>query len=114
MRNLLQADCVAQAGCVGQDAHDAAVVRLEELLQNQTGEHLRLGEDLGAEAMTVGRQGILADLEGNQCDLPWRLAGRAHGPLSTRSSRLAQVLLLENIRVFYRAFLTPLSADPFI
>ena len=55
----MEADGVAQAGRVGQDAHDAPIVGLKKLLQDQTGEQLGLGEDLRAEAMGIQRQGGL-------------------------------------------------------
>jgi len=69
--DLLQPDRSAQAGIVGKDGRDAAVVGLVELLEDQTDEQLRLRELPGAETMGVIRQGILAD--GQSCirHLPW-------------------------------------------
>ena len=81
MGHLGQAEVVAQGGEVGQQLDDAAVVGLEEGLQDQAGEQLGLRIEFGTIAMRIERKGVGSD---GQClfrDAHRRLAGDAHIPL---------------------------------
>ena len=62
MRDVLKFECVAQFFPLGEPLNHAAIVGLEELLEDQAGEPLGLGEDLRGEAMGVRRQGLLPPL----------------------------------------------------
>ncbi len=64
------------------------------------------------EAVGIGGQSFRADVECDLRNLPWRFAGCAHGSSSTPAGDRAQLISTQTIRVFYRAFLTPLSLAP--
>ena len=64
VRDRLEGQRLAQVGQVVQQRGHAAVVGLEEDLEDQAGEQLRLGELLGAVLVGVGAQGDLGGAEG--------------------------------------------------
>jgi hypothetical protein len=61
----LQADQAAQLGVVGQVRRQAAVVQPGELLEDQAGQELGLGELLGAGLMSMFRQRLAGGLVGD-------------------------------------------------
>lgn len=81
VRHVLQAQHLYQVRQVEQHRRDAAVVGLEEGLEHQAGEELRLGVDLGAVAVGVQRQGLRARFQRLHRHHPWRLAGATHLPV---------------------------------
>ena len=93
---------------VFQHPYNAAVVCLEEDLQDQAGEQLMLGELPGAEAMGVRGQGPLGHLQRNQRDLPWRLAGSAHPSLCNTTGTIAP----EEYGAFLQSKPVPLILSP--
>ena len=60
----LQVQDLSQVAPLGDPFHQAAVVELEKLPEDQQGEELRLRKLVLALGVTVGRQSLLADLQG--------------------------------------------------
>ena len=61
MRNLVQAQIVAKLGEIAQQLDQAAIVGLEEGLEDRQSEELMLREILSGILRGVGRQGIAGD-----------------------------------------------------
>src|SRR5437879_5604588 len=83
--NRFQVEHGPEIGVVNKLFGDAAVVRLEQGFQNETGEQLRLGKLLGTEAVRVEPQPLGTDCQSLTCDAHWRLAECAHRGLDARS-----------------------------
>ena len=64
MRRLGQAEVGAELREVVEQGDDAAVIGLEEGLEDQASKELGLGVDLRAEAMGVAAEGVGADGQG--------------------------------------------------
>lgn len=80
---------------VGQDGDDAAIVGLEESLQNRTDKQLRLGEAFGAAAVGIFGQRLRGHRPGNHRNLPWRPAGGAHPAWYSHHKTEVQVQLIQ-------------------
>jgi hypothetical protein len=64
MRNLLQADRLANVRPILDDCHDSAMVEFEKCGQHHQREQLMLGVVLAAEPAGVGRQCARSNLDG--------------------------------------------------
>ena len=87
MRDLFQAQVLAQLGEVREHLGDAPVVGLEEGLQGQDGEELVLGEVLARELRRVSGQGLPGQAQRLSGHGAWRLghrSGGVHTPLYAR------------------------------
>ena len=87
MRDLFQAQVLAQLGEVREHLGDAPVVGLEEGLQGQDGEELVLGEVLARELRRVSGQGLPGQAQRLSGHGEWRLghrSGGVHTPLYAR------------------------------
>jgi hypothetical protein len=89
-----------------QQRGEAAIVGLEEGLENQTDEQLRLGVELGAEWVGVGAQNLGGDHHG--------FAGNIQRRFGQRTHTILYVATVPRVReVFYRAVLTPFPSHLF-
>ena len=81
MRGLVQLEHPAQVGQILQKLHDAPVVGLEELPQNQNGKELVLREIVAGEWRRIDRQGVACHSQGHPGQRhrrPRHAASRAH------------------------------------
>jgi hypothetical protein len=74
MRNLPESQDTAKIRVIVQQVGDAAIVRLEERLEHQAGEELRLRVPLRAEFVRVQRQPLVADYQRLYGNAYWRFA----------------------------------------
>ncbi len=85
VRNALQPQGSPEIGQVAQLLGNSPVVRLEEGLQDQTGEQLGLGIEFGTIAMRIERKGVGSNGQRLFRNAHRRLAGDAHLPLYVSS-----------------------------
>jgi len=78
MRNLFQADRLANVGPVFDQVYDPAVVELQKRAQHHQRKELMLGVVLAAEPAGIGRQGARSNFDG--------LPGQCHRRPRHRSS----------------------------
>ncbi len=97
MWDVFELDRGAQVWTVGQDVDDAAIVSLDKLLEDETGELLMLGELLGAVAMSVGWQGALRRCIRGHHHASRRFAG-LHAPNIGAETLLASRFSTEHVR----------------
>ena len=108
MGRLLDAEIVAELAEVLEHLDDAAVIGLEEGLENENGDELVLREGLLRELRGIGRNGFLSEAQGFLNDRSGRLGHGTRGNGSTHASFDAAAG--QGIRDFNRA--TPrLMAD---
>ena len=91
VRNAAQLQQLAKRRMIGQMGHHTSIIRLQEVLQHQTGEQLMLGELLGAATMRVRRQRAPRHGQRRQHNLPRRFTGNSHilRYVPDRASRLS-------------------------
>ena len=82
----LQADEAGRVGMVGEVVGQAAIVEPRELLEDQAGQELVLGELLGAELVPVRGEGPASRVVGDLEDPSWRLA-RGHAYTTSRAGQ---------------------------
>ena len=72
MGHSRQSQHLAEIGPLVQILHHHAIVRLEELLQDENGQELGLGERLLRKLRTIGGQGLRRHRQGRPGHCQWR------------------------------------------
>ena len=76
-----QPEGTAQVGQIVEQRADAAIIRLKEGLEDQTGKQLGLRKEFGAELVRIETQALGADGQGRSGDVQRRFAEGAHRKL---------------------------------